>query len=475
MIRISFFCAVFCSWISFAQAELDFYWEGSYRVEGVYFDGLDLGNSSDTDKNYINHHIFLRPELILIDGVSFVVGLDVLNGTGSLPPSQRFGQFFGGTLTTAASDFESDVALPFLNRHIQRTREAQLTEAYLKYNHPGGELRIGRVPLDFGLGMTYSSGRNLFDHWYSNRDGLIYKLKLGPLSVSPMAFRLGDSLGLSGEDINEYGARIDFIRKDTGLQLSAMILLRHIPTAANIDPSLAANFGSAQPRMWNLFLKRSYKNFSYALEASIAEGTLGKTSTGQEVDHEGVGAVAELLWTPKKWEFGGKVGYASGNDPSDPNSFGGYGFHRNFNLGMMLFNHPMGDPSFDLFGTKPYGRQGSLSDAAFNPNSVADTDRISNAVFLNPRVKYKFDRIWSLEANFIGAWLAEDVVGSSGETVDDMIGTEINLTLEYKPIENINWKITLGYFQAGDAFKGPSGTFTSDESFGATSSFGITF
>ncbi len=454
--------------ITSAQAKgYDFYWSGNYSLEFNFQSSPDLAGGKD--KNYGNHHLFLRPELILQDGLSIMGGLDVFNGAGSLPPSQRVGQFFGGNLSTP-NNFASDVELPFLNRQIQKTREASLAEFYLKYSHVNAELRVGRLPLNFGYGVSYDAGYENFDHWYTNRDGFAYEIKFGALTFTPMVYRVSDSLSLGSDDIDEFGMQVDFEAKDTGLELSLLFLQRHIPGAAN-NSSFAT--GSANPSQYNLFFRRTYKDLNYGFEAVVRDGDIG-TFSGSDVSNKGAAFAAEVNWTPKRWELKGRFGYASGNDLTDDNDYTGFGFHRNYNLGILMFNSPMGNASYDPTGTNPVGRRGSLG-ASFDPARSADTDRISNALYLSPSATYNFDDKWSLNSTLVFAWLSEKNVGAGGAEVSSFLGSEFDLTLGYSPKENVTWRTTIGLFQPGDAYEGVGGAFDTDGSIGFTSSLGIKF
>lgn len=452
---------------SSAQA-FDFYWAGNYSVEGNYLSGVDLGNSSDGDKAYINHHLLLRPEIIMYEGLSAHFALDAINGGGSVPPSSRVGQLLGGELSASNPTYASDVPEPFLERQLQKSRGVDINEAYLKYSHTNGELRIGRQPLSFGYGAFYNAGYNPLDHWLTNRDGISYSFNMGSLSFTPM-LNFMTSAVRAGEQATEFGLKFNFSVEDTGLDLGFMVLQRHVPQAVNVlNPVPGVTTGAAAPTTYSIFYNRQKKTYRYGFEVLVQDG-----DAGDGVNLKGLGLAGEAEWNLKKWNFSSKFGYAQGNDPTDGTSISGVAMHRNYNLGMILFNHPLGDSSFDPLGTDVRGRRGALSGAGYTADGVVDTDSISNAMYIAPSVSYDFSSKWNLQTTLVMAWL--DETKTLGGELDSFLGSEVDLSLTFNPTKNITYQTTLGFFMPGTAFEGASSNFETKSSFGATTSLGIRF
>lgn len=453
----------------------DFYSEGNYSAEANFFDGVDLGNGSDGDKTYINHHLFLRPEVILFEGLSFHGGLDVLNGDGvSVPSSSRVGQLLGGALSSNSSGSSSlDVPAPFQQRQLQKSRALNISEAYLKYSHTNGELRIGRLPLEFGYGAFHNAGHDVFDHWYTNRDGVSYDFTFGSMRFNPMLHYLSDPLS-SGSQTSEFGLKFGFSVEDTGLDLGFMVLQRHTPTVQNsLSPVPGGGFGNAKPITYSVFFNRKMKNLRYGFEALAQDGSAGVDSSGDEIALKGFGIAAEVSWNRGKWNLSSKLGYAGGDNAGDTSEISSVAMHRNYNLGLILFNHPLGAANYDPTGTNLRGRQGALG-GAFDPSNTVDTDTISNARYIAPTVTFNMNRKWSLGTTYVMAWLEETNVLAGGGKVSDFLGSEFDFTLDYKPTEKIILSTSLGYFLPGSAFKG-SGSLETDNVFGATTRLGISF
>lgn len=475
IVSVSFFVFGFLTFSVSANA-YDFYWSGNYSSEGNYFNGLNLGNTaSSSEKSYINHHLFLKPEMILFSGLSVKGALDVLNsGSDSLPSSQRIGHVMGGTLTNTSTVNGTEPV--FLNRILEKNRPLNLSEAYFEYAHTNGTLTLGRVPLEFGLGAFYSKGHGLFDHFYTNRDGVTYDFQFGNLYFKPMFFFLSDSVNTSLGRVVEYGLEFHFRVEDSGLDLGALFLQRNIDAQAYRDANLGAVSGEASPLFFNIFYKRKQKSYSYALEAFVQSGEIGQNQNGDNVSLDGFGLAIEANYLYKEWDFKLKTGFASGDDGSNT-SYSAVGFHRNYNVGLILFNHPLSLGDFDPLQTNSRERLSGQNSSNFNVDQTADTDRVSNSIYFAPTVDYTFSKQWQLSSTLLFAWLSERDI--SGSRLSPFLGSELDLTLTYKPTENIVVATTAGYFLPGSAFEGgrtgANSNLNNSSSFGATVNFGVTF
>ena len=476
MIKTTLFCisTLLLSFFSQSALAYDFFWSGNYSSEANFLSGVDLGNSKsgDDDKFYINHHLFLQPEVILFSGLSVKGAFDVLNsGSATLPSSQRIGQILGGNLTN--SSLIQDQNSIFIDRIMERNRGFSINEAYLEYAHTKGVLLVGRLPLHFGLGAFYNKGHNVFDHWFTNRDGLAYEFQFGNLHFKPMFSFLTDSLNIDGKKIIEYGLKFNFKVESTGLDLGAMILQRSISAETNEEnPAPGVTRGSAKPIFLSLFYQRTEKTHSYGLEGFFQTKDIGEDVSGNSVSLKGFGIALEGEFRAGKWDFKGKAGYATGDD-ADANSYSAVAFNRNYNLGLILFNHPLGTGTFDPTQTNSRGRLAGIDPSSFVASQTADTDAISNSIYFAPSLNYNLNSAWNLGTTLVFAWLQETELLPSGK-VSSYLGSEVDLTLTYKPTESISCSGIFGFLFPGSAFEG-DGSLETDLTLGSTINLGITF
>ena len=468
----SLFLILFLSIFSNTAFAYDFYWSGNYSSEANYFSGVDLGNSSDGDKSYINHHLFLQPEVILYSGLSIKGAFDIINsGSDTLPSSQRVGQILGGGLIGSGKIVDQDPV--FIDRIIERNRGLNINEAYLEYAHTAGTLIVGRFPLHFGLGAFYNEGHDVFDHWFTNRDGFAYDFQFGNLFFKPMFSFISDSLQTDGGRIIEYGLEFHFKVPDTGLDLGAMVLQRGVTAEANQNSTLGATQGAARPIFLSLFYERTAKNYRYGFEGFFQTGDIGEDASGDNVSIDGLGIALEGEFKLGKWDLSAKAGYASGDDPTDTD-YSAVAFNRNYNLGLILFNHPLGTGTYDPTQTNARGRVAGNDPANFVASQTADTDAISNTLYFAPSFNYNFNDAWALDTTLVFAWLAETAILPSGNEVSSYLGSELDLTLTYNLTKNILFNGTFAFLLPGAAFEG-DGSLENDIAFGSTVSLGITF
>lgn len=460
----------------------DITWKGLYRVEGNYF--KNLGFTKGTGKEYGLHHFVLSPKIVLLDGFELFGTIDILNQGDFSAAGSQAGQSFGAGFTPPTGSFYGVDGAPALTDHqLNKVRDLNIRELYLKYSHTGGELTVGRRPLHFGLGINLNSGDGDFDHWFDNRDMVAYKLYMGSLTFEPFLARVTDGFNTSGESSSEFGIFLGFSKPENGLEMGAMYMARHTPGAINYGH--VATSGAAATQRYGAFIERQNpgSSFRYAIELGLNGGHLGYNASGDEISNDGFGFLAEMDYeTPLRGlSVGIQTGFAGGQDGSKDNGLSSFAFDRNFDLGLLMFNHPVGHPDLDLFGTTPYGKQGSYQGSGnYAVQNSIDTESLSNAMFAAPYIAYQGGKSWGLKSKWIWAQLDKDIVNSvlystvnPGLKVDKDLGLEWDISFTYRPFEKIVWETTLGILFPGDAFKGGTNDYKTKTIYGGVSRVSI--
>jgi hypothetical protein len=456
-------------------ASADIEWSGNYRFEGVKIENPEMDNI-ERNKQYMLQHLVLSPKITAYDGVTIYGRFDILNSTTY--PNSQMGQFFGsGVGSSTPTNAENSNALS----DRQSSDFIAVNLLYLTYAHEFGLLTVGRAPLHFGLGMTYNAGTGPFDHWFDNRDMLSYKFTTGNLSFTPMIAKVvEDDIGFE-DDINDYMLQMMYENPDTDLKLGLMYRSRHAARHGNDAPTVpvfgdgssTSPTGSAgfKGEYWNLFFSRWVgESFKIGLELGTQKGNTGVTAGGAEVELDSYGAALELDYMPKdsNWAFNFKAGTASGDDPNTTNSYEGFIFDRNYDVAFLLFNHPLGQ--YDIF------RTGGIRNINFSgadmPSSQADTEAISNVIYISPAMKYKWSGKFDTQLGLTYAQLSSDPL--SGIDVDKSVGFEVDISLNYKPYDNVQWVNRIGFLSPGAAFEA-GGTRTIENSYGLETKAAITF
>ncbi len=450
----------------------NFQWEGRYNFEALTVDKPRL-DSSISDKTYGLHHLILRPKIVAADGFLIRGRFDVLN-QGSFSNS-GLGQKLGVGPRTGAANASTDSSNSNTLTHTLASDFIAVNELYLTWLQEFGALIVGRAPLQFGLGITYNAGMGEFDHWLDNRDMIAYKIQMGNFIIMPM---LGttDEGNIGGEDdVNDYMVHLEYNNPETGLALGVFHQTRVTTQSGNDFPT--GPFGAGAVSGFNskgfegsqnsIYVRQKVDDIHIGVEAGFTSGKAGVTNaTGGEVRFNGYGVAAEVDWKPEGQELtaGIKFGAASGDDPNTTDAYEGFIFDRNYDVGMLLFNHPLG--SYDAFQTSLGRPAGVTAEASY------DTEAISNVIYIAPQLRYQFAERWKLDATLLTAIINQDPLG--GGTADD-VGYELDVAITYKPSERITLKSEVGLLQPGDAFKGGANDYKSEFVYGITTKAAISF
>jgi hypothetical protein len=453
----------------------DLEWSGLYRFEGNFLKNSELG-SKGKELSYGLHHLVLRPKIVAGDGLTIFGQFDILNNTGY--PNSQMGQIWGGGIGTGVPTSAN-------NSNSQgQTQEAdtiQVTQLYLTYAQEYGQLLVGRAPLQFGLGITHNAGRGLFDHWYDTRDMAAYKVVVGNLYFMPIIGKPSEKNINNSDDVNDYMFHFQYENPETDLELGAFYWLRKAsaqgsdaPAGAPLGGAGATATSDVDMKTVSLYALRNGDRLRLGMEAAFQSGETGVINpSGDNVALGGFGLAAEFSYqgADSKTRWGLKAGTASGDDPSSTAKFEGFIFDRNYDVAMLMFNHPLG--RYDFLGSNL--QTGSVRDADGNINR-ADVEAISNVMYVAPSIRYNFNDRWSWDNTVITGWLADNPMAGSTPARDPgkELGYEFDTAVNFSPRKGVMWVNQAGFLFPGSAWKG-DGQFESKFSFGVSTKAAISF
>lgn len=462
-------------------------WTGYYRAEGVFFKNQNLkGSASEGQENsFMLHHLVLKPEIVPVDNVRIRSRFDIFNNAFSNNQTgQTFGQYQGGQSSNTQAQ------PPAVLTHHQEDETLRVTELNVNWVHEFSALIIGRVPVDFGLGMTYNSGkdafvknedkilgpqfnaeRERFQHGLSTKDMVGFRIQLGNIMFMPAYGKTRESTLWGEDDINNYMVLLNYEDLEKDLSMGFFFDNRVGPKDTTTNPtrgndfpsSYFSNLGTAaiydgfQAYNMNFFVKKKTESFRLGAELGFLSGYTGVkvTSGGSDnrVELSGFGGVAEAGYTSGLWDFGLTAGMASGDDPDTAN-FEGYFFSRNYDVAMMMFNFPLGEPTYDILRTQLAGSRAALTSTDTNASNLSGTDSevISNAVFFTPSIKYKAGERYEIFTDLTYAMLLKNPVPAATASVSKNLGMEIDFGLKYSPQAKITWTNEIGLLFPGAAF-----------------------
>lgn len=506
---------------------LDLNWSGQFRAEShilnnYSFDGRNL-TTTDADHtsrvdsagnpkgyyiptggsdsaNFQSLFLKLRPSLVVNDNVyiksEWWLGNPIYGFFGSASPHQaeqrRYNSNFSrGSVITA-----------------QRYWAELLTDF--------GTLQIGRTPLDWGLGLVWNSGDDIWDRYSSTGDSVRLISKFGSFMVSPaiIKYGMGNNVGgtcvpstsgtvsgstvtsisypctvaLGEADVTDYSLMFKYENLDQDFVLG----LNFIKRIANVGQESGSGYfgleGSTTGmnfNTWDIYGSKKFGRFTLRGELPVTSGDIGV------INYSTLAAALELDWDASdRWDFNLKMGHVPGQPSIDqgtgsPGEFKGFYFHHNYQIGKMMFNY-----QFRNFGGPNTRNNSNVSDADLV--SIYDNP-LSNAKYVSFLGTYTTGR-WSFKGNFVWARANQVAeankryfhvwdrqfkdVGAGVEQQSDDLGWEMNYGIDFKWDDSFILASNFGWFFPGSFYEfANSGTLKNrtEAVFGMNLGVGIEF
>jgi uncharacterized protein (TIGR04551 family) len=405
----------------------------------------------------------VAPELHISDNLRILSQIDLLDNLvlGSTPAGTNSQpSVYGGYEVASRSGyapigfFEDTQAPPSSGRNALKD-SIVVKRAWGEYASPVGELRFGRMPFHWGLGMMFNAGDGPDDDYQSTVDRIQAVTGIKPLDLYfsaawdfPNEGVSSDSVALPNpepydlsqlDDVDQYVfsiarkkspelERLSLARGDLVLNGGVQLIYRQQTIADDRtgsqgsacagSPGLGCTLDSPNDLMsyvrrnavaWipDLWVEARYKRFRFALEAVTVQGTIGNMSATNARPDEGdeykiaawgLATEIEQKLVDDKLTLGFKFGWASGDSDED---------------GLIPKNDPVlaqhGDHTFETFRFHPNYR----IDLILNRNVLT---RVQGSYYFRPNVDYDFMRdpngqrigggvaaIWTRASNFIQA------------------------------------------------------------------------
>ncbi len=453
-IHYCFFCFIGVLFGCFSALGMDLDWTGIYRIEGYHIVNSELSDKN-REKSYGLHHLVLKPKIIAGDGITINARFDVFNSDDSFLKNSQTGQVFGSGIgeTSSTSSNNSNT----LSRR-QKSDSLQVTELYMTYVQEYGALVVGRVPLQFGLGMTYNAGQGLFDHWYDNRDLVGYKIIMGNFYLLPMLAKISEGNPSSNDDVTEYLVQLQYENPEIDLEMGVFHRVRKANNSGGDAPLGTANGeifggpgatrGKVDLQTTSLYVVRDREYFRGGVEVSFDGGHPGVyTIDGDRTSVSAFGIAGEFEYRPEsgKNKYGLKLGIASGDDPNTDGKYEGFLFSKNYDVAMLLFNHPLGQR--DFLRTSVAGGSG----AGTIPIQGVDSEAISNTFYFSPYWKHLLSSEWDMTSSITAGFLNQNPL--LNVNVSKELGYEWDVKFSYTPKKGVVWQTDLGFLFPGAAFK----------------------
>jgi hypothetical protein len=458
-------------------------WSGTYRMEYTevsmpYLTGIPAGQNPDRgNKSYFLNHLNLSPKIIAMDGLNVVANMEVFPSS-NYPGSQVGTDFGAGSSAYNPSQPYSSAGPSGDISQSQGVNALEVNQVYMTWNHEYGELVAGRMPIQFGLGISHNAGNGLFDHWLETHDIVGYKFIVGNLSVMPMYGRTHRTYGFATGGYGSEGmVDVNYTNPETESTFAIFHQIRSAgPTAndsalffapyENTPGTIPLTVGGLNTTLTSLYIARGWERFKFKMEAAFQSGNTGAqynsylpeagvtpvSANNSTIALSGYGVAIELEFPrpESSWQWKVRTGLASGDNPQTQN-FEGFFFNRNYNLAMLLFNHPLGANNYDVLRTH-LGRQRNSANQVYSNDQTVDEDMLSNAEYLSPTVDYNLNDKWTWNNSLTYA-MTQVNPSAKYSNVGNDLGWEYDTGITYKPHEKFRWITRVGLFLPGTAWQ----------------------
>ncbi len=494
-----------------------------YRVRTVYVEPLELAGEDVREVMWTEQRLRTDLALKAPEVVTLHVQADVLagvlfgdNGSFGGDPAANSGVALA---TKRPNSTTVDVGLrpgsdpldpSSYGPTFQAVEPLLLNHVYADALLPVGLLRVGRQPVSYGASLTAHEGTAI-NRWGVSRyadsvDRALFATKLDEafrvLSGASGKANLSEDDGLflglfhdwltqgqldsASDDTRQLGAALIFRkpRLDLGVELRDVLLSGNVVHLGDtrFDSDVFGVPLKAEVTIGDLSLSAQYMLIR-GESREIAEGFAALSGTEPEVQQiRGTGAqvMVDYRLGPATLTF--ELDYATGDDdPRSSTPITSFSFARDFNVGLLLFEHVL---AFESARSAAVGIQNLAQlDSASFPITEARTDgRFTNAIALFPQLKLDLvDRprhklhhrtgvlvAWPEAAGgavdpirttlrYDGAEIADDAVNYAGGKPGSFYGVEIDQQLQWTFADAFVWTVEGAVLLPGDALENEHG------------------
>jgi hypothetical protein len=487
--------AVVClSAVSASALELD--WSGQFRSEFTYIktytlDGQAAANGVDpnrvdangpkgyyikeggsNDAQFQTLFMKLQPKLIVNDNITIKsewwVGDPVYGFYGNASPytsdqKTYYSTFSRGSFITA-----------------QRFWGEFLTDF--------GTFKLGRIPLNYGMGLIWNSGDDMWSHYESTGDAVGLVSKFGAFSFIPtfVSYSTGNNIGgacqgpattttgtctpLAGSGgLSDYSIQVKYENLDEDFEAGVNFIRRIAGAAQDNNPNAGYVWDGATTGLnyntYDIYLKKKIGKLEMASEIPVVNGSVGG------VPYSTWAFAADLDWRVNEpWEFDTKFGHAPGqpNGPTQqPGSYKGFYFNPDYKIALIMFNYQFRAFSGPNTLNNPNVQPSQLQSPYDNP--------ITNANYLSFRPILHADK-WKFHANYAFAkapqaaqngqqfwntWSRQMQLNNSGVNQGSWLGWEMDYGADFQYDQYFVFGLELGWWFPG-SYYGFSNTATSN-------------
>jgi hypothetical protein len=374
----------------------------------------------------------------------------IVNDATSLKAEFTTGYANGGFLGDSAQSDKTATGGPSLYYYNQaKASSVNMQQLYMELNSDTATYHIGRHTYNWALGAVYNDGKNLWDRHAYSRDGITMFFKFNNFYITPFWSNNSNTGMTRAEDSKEFGTSLLYDNKDKeiafGVNYSKKTDNAYNTFYVSNIGSAASNLGKTEVKLFDLYFKKTFGKFDFALEAPLFSGELGHViDQTQNTSYSAKAIVMQANYILSETiTVGIDAGNVSGHDGSNA-KFQAMYLNPNFQVANLLFRYNM----------NAYGD---------STQSIYDS-YITNARYFKLKGTLNTEK-WTLDSGLIFA-KALEVAKAGGQafnhqkgkiftattTQSDSLGTEIDLNAKYRWNKEVTLGGSFGYLFTGDYF-----------------------
>ncbi len=366
-----------------------------------------------------------------------------------------------------------------------------------------GTFQIGRLPLQWGLGVVWNSGDTVWDRYQSTGDAIRWIAKFGSFTFAPslIVTSAGNAIGgnctysggacvpgQGGGGATDISLIVKYENAEEELDVGVNVLKRI--ASSNQDPS----GGLVSPRsdnpgfgmnytIYDFYGRKRLNRFTFGLEVPLAGGSVAG------VDYRGYGIAAEVDWKPSEvWDFLLKAGRASGQpgfSGSTMDVVRSFYFNPNYHIGMIMFNYQLANFAGPQTLNNPSGSQTLLASPYNNPITNANYIALSTQIkpwekwTLRPALVYALAAAGASanSSGFLNQWKGTVQTNNTGQNQGLNLGFEADLGITFQWDEYFTFALDNGIYFPGNfyAFSNTTTNNATNPVFGTSFRVGVNF
>jgi len=438
--RVLVSSALTVGFLSLNAQALDLDWQGGFRAETNTIFGYSNADASatggysiplkaDTPANFQNLFLNLKPRVLVNDNVSIQSELwfnapDTGLFGSNVPSNATYHSTNTGNALLSARTFFSEIATDF------------------------GTFRVGRIPLQYGLGLVWNSDSGRRTRLPSNGDAMTLTTKLGAFKFSPFFVKYqqqisGGANPALNSGLTDYALMLTYANEDEQLDVGLLFLRRLAGQNAGVvdpfavgAPTSTAGFAY---NLWDFYAKKKSGIFTFAAEVPIANGLVASQTYSTVA-----GAVKAGADLGSGWNLKLNAGSANGQVNSNgPTKFSAFYFHPDYRPGLLMFNYNYlnianGGGSFfnnPITNARFFSLAGEYATGKFSHELLglfAIADQSADGV-----------------NNYFNSWTGQYETAIAGKTQEKALGFEIDYSLGYDWDEYTRFGIDTGLYFPG--------------------------